>query len=114
MSEVKTFQAQGALFLDPGNVGSHVLWNVQVKESFRKDGTLSNVTIDGTVNLGDCDRTIKWGIHDYSYPGSDEDDQGDILGKFDNAIAELTKARRAIAQAVKIYDKRSKLITKDA
>lgn len=112
---MKVIEAQGGQFLAPANVGSHIQWHLSLDQQMRKDGSISGISIQGTIRLGDCNRNIDWGIGDHAYTATvvDEDNAvvGEDLTKIDNAIVELQKIRKVYAQAIKIFNQRRKLIT---
>ena len=118
MTSIKVYDKQGGSFLDPGNVGSHVQWYVNSHVEKRKDGSVSSVSCGGAINLGDCNRVISWGLHSSAHRAEaepDEEDSGmDDLTKLDNAIAELTKCRKAFAKALLLMKGNRKRITEKA
>lgn len=91
------FHSHGAIFLDPGSVGSSVLYRM---EADRKDPN-SELEYTVQIELRDCDRTIRWGLWDDHAADTLEN----VRRKLDRTISILKDARRELERmADKIGD----------
>lgn len=100
MSDRFTYKKGRGEFIDPEDVGSFVRYKIAASVSADRKGKKSG-RIDMDVGLGDCNRSINWGIW-----CSDEDFAKNVIeGKaklrraiavLDEAYFELTKAAETI------------------
>ncbi len=90
-----------ATFLDPASCGSSVRWSVSLTEDSlygENKGKIPTASFGIEVGITDCNKSINWSAHDYDLADK----------KLYRAIAELRKARVAIATAKKLYERKVK------
>lgn len=102
--KTEIFTSHGAAFLDPASVGSSVRYEMKAhRYEYKRDGREPKVTFDYemTVELRDCDRTVRWGLW------TDHGDQSltNMRLKLDVAISVLKEARRKIEEMADVVQK---------
>ena len=88
MSKEILFHSHSAIFLDPGSVGSSVLYRMQAD----RKGPNDEIEYGVEIELRDCSRTIRWGL----WVDHEDDNLSNVRVKLDRAISILKDARREI------------------
>lgn len=96
MSKKQVFKAANAVFLDPGMVGSSVLYRMYAF----KEPDSTETEYHAEVELRDCHKTITWGMWD-----DGDYDLDNMRVKIDRAISVLREARRQLENLADAVEK---------